>query len=394
MKVALVASSYVPHAGGLQRQVDELARGLTRRGTEVEVLVQGAGRGMPRIAKREGVVVRRFPTVVRPGRFAAVPGLSERLRRTASEFDLADVHTAHGPLALTVARAGFRRFVFTPDAPIQRLVHWPYARATRVVVDAAGQIVCRSHVDADLLATTFPRAADRICVVPAGVDAEAIRAASPFAHPGRVLLAIGPLERRERVDRAIAAMASLDPEHRLVIVGDGPSRHRLRAYAADLRVSSRVRFVGSVPDGDRYRWLRTGRVLVALAEHQSSGLHITEALTAGGVVVASDTPVHREAAADVDGSRVIFVSPEGSPLEVADAISEAAGLGLRPATQEWHLPVASLDSLVDRTLELYEGLVSGSRQAAGERDGGTPPAPVQIRGAAHPLDAPDLTVHG
>jgi glycosyltransferase involved in cell wall biosynthesis len=383
MKVALVASSSVPHAGRLQRRVDELARGLSRRGTDVEVLVQGAGRGMPRLAEREGVVVRRFPTVVRPGRFAAVPGLSERLRRSAAAFDLADVHTAHAPLALTVARAGFRRFVFTPDAPIQRLVHWPYARATRVVVDAAAQIVCRSHVDADLLGTTFPWAADRIRVVPIGVDAEGIRAACPFAHPGRVVLAVGPLERPERVDRAIAAMASLDPEHRLVIVGDGPSRHRLRAYAADLRVSSRVRFVGSVPDPDRYRWLRTGHVLVALAEGQSSGLHVTEALTAGGVVVASDTPVHREAAAGADDSRVIFVSPEGSPLEVADAISEAAGLGLRPAAQEWHVPVRSWDSVVDRTLELYEGLVSG----------GTPPAPARINGAAHALEAPDLTVH-
>jgi hypothetical protein len=133
---------------------------------------------------------------------------------------------------------------------------------------------------------------------------------------------------------------------------------------------------------------------VALAEGQSSGLHVTEALTAGGVVVASDTPVHREAAADVDGSRVIFVSPEGSPLEVADAISEAAGVGLRPAAQEWHLPVRSWDSVVDRTLELYEGLVSGGRQVVAQRGDGTPPARVQIGGATHPVDAPDLTVRG
>jgi glycosyltransferase involved in cell wall biosynthesis len=394
MKVALVASSHPPHPGGLPRHVDELARGLARRGTDVEVLVQGGGRGMPRIAEREGVVVRRFPMVVRPGRFATVPGLSERLRRTAAAFDLADVHTARAPLALTVARAGFGRLVFTPDAPIQRVVHWPYAHMTRLVVDAAASIVCRSHVDADLLGTTFPWAADRVRVVPTGVDGEGIRAACPFAHPGRVVLTVGPLERRERVDRAIAAMASLDAEHRLVVVGDGPNRHRLRAYAADLRVSSRVRFVGSVPDADLYRWLRTGHVLVALAEQQSSGVHVTEALTAGALVVASDTPVHREAAADVDGSRVIFVSPEGSPLEVADAISEAAGLDLRPPAQEWHLPVPSWDSVVDRTLELYEGLVSGGRQALAEREDGMPPAPVQIRGGAHPLDAPDLTVHG
>jgi glycosyltransferase involved in cell wall biosynthesis len=393
MKVALVASSYVPQAGGLHRQVDGLARGLTRRGAHVEVLVQGAGRGAQRVAEREGVVLRRLPPVVRPGRFAAVPGLSERLRRTVAAFDLADVHTAHVPLALAVARAGFRRLVFTPDVPIQHLVHWPHARTTRVIVDAAAQIVCRSRVEADLLRMTFPSAADRIRVVPTGLDAEAIRAAMPFGYPGRVVLTVGPLERRERVDRAIAAMASLDPEHRLVVVGDGPSRHRLRAYAADLRVSSRVRFVGAVPDADLYRWLRTGYVLVALAEQQSSAVHVTEALTAGAMVVASDIPAHREAAADVDGSRVIFVSPEGSPLEVADAISEAAARGVRSTAHEWHLPVRSWDSVVDRTVELYEGLVFGGRQLEVPRDDGPAVMPVQIGGLSHAGDAPDRSAH-
>lgn len=392
MKIALVASSYLPHPGGLQRHVDELARGLARRGADVEVLVQGAGRGVQHIAEREGVVVRRFPTVVRSGRFPAAPGLSERLRLAAAAFDLADVHTAHAPLALAVARAGFGRLVFTPHAPIQRLVRWPYARGTRVVVDDAAWIVCRSRVEADLLGGTFPWAAHRIRVVPTGVDAAGIRAARPFAHPGRVVLTVGRLERRKRVDRAIAAMASLDPAHRLVVVGDGPSRHRLHAYAADLRVSSRVEFVGSVPDADLFRWLRTGHVLVALAEQQASGLQVTEALTAGAVVVASDIPAHREAAADVD--RVIFVSPEGSPLEVADAISQAASLGVRPTAQESHLPVPSWDSVVDSTLELYEALVFGGRQAVAERGDGTAKMPVQIRGAAHALDAPDLTVQG
>jgi glycosyltransferase involved in cell wall biosynthesis len=264
------------------------------------------------------------------------------------------------------------------------LVHWPHALVTRVVVDAAAQIVCRSRVEAELLGSTFPWAAHRIRVVPTGVDAEGIRAASPFPDPGRVVLTVGRLERRKRVDRAIAAMASLDPEHRLVVVGDGPSRRRLCAYAADLRVSSRVEFVGSVPDADLYRWLQTGYVLVALAEQESSGLHVTEALTAGAAVVASDIPAHREAAADVDGDRVIFVSPEGSPLEVADAISQAAGLGVRPTAQEWHLPVRSWDSVVDRTLELYEALAFGDRPAE---------VSSQVRGAAQALEAPDLTVH-
>ena len=61
------------------------------------------------------------------------------------------------------------------------------------------------------------------------------------------------------------------PEFWLVVVGDGPARGRLAAYAADLRVSSRVRFVGAVPDPVLYRWLRTARVVVTLGRAAAPG---------------------------------------------------------------------------------------------------------------------------
>jgi glycosyltransferase involved in cell wall biosynthesis len=393
MKVALVTSSYLPHSGGRERHVHELARGLARRGAQVEVLVQGGVRGVPTLAEGEGVVVRRFPTVVGPGRLAAAPGLWDRLRVAAETFDVADVHTPRTPLAQTVARAGFRPLVFTPHAAVPRLVRWPYARSIRAVVGDAAQIVCRSNVEADLLRGRFPWAADRIAVVPTGVDAAAIRAARPFPHAGRVVVAVGRLERRKRVDRAIAAMASLDPAYRLVVVGSGPARHRLHAYAADLQVSSCVEFVGPVSDRDLYRWLRTGDVLVALAEQEDSGLQVTEALAAGAAVVASDIPVHREAASEVDGAHVIFVSPEGSPLEVADAISEAASLGVRPQAEMARLAVPSWDSVVSRMLDLYETLIPGGPPAVAGATDSTAKLPVQIR-SAQAVDAHDLTVHG
>jgi glycosyltransferase involved in cell wall biosynthesis len=218
-----------------------------------------------------------------------------------------------------------------------------------------------------LLCGRFPWAADRIRVVPKGVDVATIQAARSFADPGVVVLSVGRLERYKRVDRAVAAMASLDPAFRLVVVGDGPVRQRLEAHAADLRISSRVQFVGSVPDAQLYRWLRTGRVLVTLAEQAASGLPVIEAISAGAAVVASDIPVHREAVSRVDGAAVCFVSPEGSPLQVADAISEAARMSVpssAPAT------VPSWDAVVDNTWAIYTGLIFESRRAGmAARDG-------------------------
>jgi glycosyltransferase involved in cell wall biosynthesis len=359
MRVALVAPSFVPRPGGLERHVGELARGLFRRGAQVEVLTQDASRRLPRVSDFEGVTVRRFMLPLGVGRGAVAPALWQHLRRSARAYDVAHVHARQATFAAAVMRAGLRRVVFTPHAPVQLLARWPYMRVTRSVVEQAALTLCTSSVESDLLSGRFPRASERIREMAGGVDGEAIAAAHPFPHPGTVVLAAGRLDRYKRVDRAIAAMASLGDSYRLVVVGDGPAARRLAAHAEDLRVSSHVDLVGLVSDGELYRWLRTARVAVALAEHGASGLGVTEALSAGVPVVASDIPVHREAAKGTVGAGVIFVSAEGSPLEVADAISGAVQLSCAPASPG---SIPSWDQVADATVALYRGESRGAQR--------------------------------
>jgi glycosyltransferase involved in cell wall biosynthesis len=163
-------------------------------------------------------------------------------------------------------------------------------------------------------------------------------------------------------------MPSLAPAFRLVVVGDGSWRRRLAAYAADLHVSERVLFVGAVPDGVLYRWLRTANVVVALAGEGGSGSQVFEARAAGAAVVASDVPVHRHAA-ERPGGPVIFVPPQGSPLDVADAIDEAARLAVLPTAGALPSPAPSWESVIDSTWEIYRHLLGeDSRRHRGEAD--------------------------
>ncbi|MBV9005034.1 MAG: glycosyltransferase family 4 protein [Solirubrobacterales bacterium] len=355
MKVALVASSFLPQPGRLERRVDQIARGLARRGVEVEILTQGCGRAG--FQQHQGVIVRRFPTAVGPLRFAVAPKLRERLRLTSETFDVVDVHTRHVPLAVAVARTRARRIVFTPGAPLDVFLGWPYTRATRAVMASTAQIVCRSEIERDLLCETVPEAASRSRIVPDAVDVAAMDAATPFVTAGTVVLAVDRLDRLTGVRRAIASMLSLDPEFRLVVVGDGPARDRLEAYAADLRIASRVQFVGAVSDAVLYRWLRTARVVVTLAAERGSGSQVTEARAAGASVVASDLPIHREAAERPGGGHVIFVPAKGSPLDVADAIDEAARVSVLPSTRGLSLAVPSWEPVIDATWRLYTELI-------------------------------------
>ena len=362
MKVALVASSFLPEPGRLERRVDRLARGLAEHGAQVEILAQGPVRAS--VQHRDGVTTRVFPTAVGPLRFAVAPRLREWLRTRSHEFDVVDVHTRQAPLALTVASGRVRRLVLTPCAS-EGLLGGPRTRATRAMLAAAPRIVFRSELERDLLCASIPPAAGRAAVVPDGIDPEAIRSAEPFDIPGTVVLAVDRLDRATGVGRAIAAMASLDPEFRLVIVGDGPARDRLRAFADDLRVSSRIQFTGAVSDADLHRWLRTARVVVSLPSERSSGTAVSEACAAGVSVVASDLPIQRHAAERVGGA-VTFVPPRGSPLDVADAIEEASRLSVIPNPDPLASSATSWEAAIDATRDLYEQMLDAPHPA--ERD--------------------------
>jgi glycosyltransferase involved in cell wall biosynthesis len=375
MRIALVTPRYASHAGALERHVRELARGLARRGAAVEVITQEREHRLRRDSQLEDVLVRRFPMSHHNARFAVTP-LSEYLRHTASSFDVVHTHSAHVLLALAAARARPRRLVFSPLAPMERLLCWPYARATRAVVDRAAQTICTSQADADLLCRASPEAGDRVAVVPQGVDTAAIQTATAFSMPGTVVLTVGRLQRRKRVDRAIAAMAALAPTFELVVVGDGPARRRLMGHAADLQVSSRVRFTGSVSDNDLYRWLSTARLVVTLSQQEAFGLQVLEGVAAGVPVVASDIPAHREAGNHATGTGVTFVSPEGSPLEVADAIRSALTLPAQAPVR----PLPSWTDVVDRTLALYEELMRRSATMGAHRARPGRPGPVERHG--------------
>jgi glycosyltransferase involved in cell wall biosynthesis len=377
VKVALVAPSSPRCSSSLERRVDDLARGLVRQGIDVEVVTQDPDVRSIRISERDGVVTRHFPATARSLGFATSPGLWEHVRQGAETWDVVHLHAGRAPftvatrgVAFATRRVASRRLIFTPHAPIQLLLRWPYAPVVRAVVDRAARIVALSESEADIIRDLFPHAADRVQTMPLSVDARAIQAAQPLDHPGEVVLAGGALERR--TERVIAAMACVDPRFRLVVLGDGSAARRLRRYAEDLQVSERVDFVGRVTPSLHYRWLRTARVLVTLTDGEPSGSELLEALTAGAAAVASDVPVHREAAAVAGQPGVSFVEPECSPLELADAIGAVAETNVPPPAR---LGIPSGEAAAETMLTLYRSLTStgGVDPRASANPNGRPP---------------------
>lgn len=353
-RVALLAPRFAPSVGGVEVHVAGIAHGLASRGHEVQVLTQARRTS----SRRDGAVtVHAFREVVPSDAYPIAPGLVPWLRDHARDLDVVHAHSYHGVPALAAAVATSGPFVFTPHyhgtghTPFARFVHRGYGRLGRRIFERADRVLCVSRAEADLVARDHPATADRIEVIPNGVDVQAISGAEPFPTETPVVLVLGRLLPYKRVDLVVRAMSALGNEAELVVLGDGADRPRLERLAREGAVH--CRFVGRVPAPDVARWLTTASVVVSASEREAFGLTLLEALTAGARVVASAIPAHREVADVWGGGGAVRLVEDG---DVAAAVREQLRAGrLGPADR----PRWSWDDVAARVADVYDGVVAG-----------------------------------
>ena len=150
-------------------------------------------------------------------------------------------------------------------------------------------------------------AADRVVVQSMGVDLDSVFVPGDKDAARDGLVFVGRLVDKKGLSHLIDAMAILAGRHpglRLTVVGDGPLRESLVGQARTTGVLDRIRFVGSVPNDDVPRFLRSARIAVmpsvvaASGDQEGLGLVAVEALGCGCAVVASDLPAVRDTILD------------------------------------------------------------------------------------------------
>jgi glycosyltransferase involved in cell wall biosynthesis len=115
-----------------------------------------------------------------------------------------------------------------------------------------------------------------------------------------------PVKALDALLRAFAMAAAARPEARLVLVGDGPERSRLRALAATLGIEARVRFPGFVPDASRL--LPAFDVYVSAGRKEGLPLALLEAMACGLPAAVTRVPGHVDVVEeDVTG---LLVAPD------------------------------------------------------------------------------------
>ncbi len=250
-----------------------------------------------------------------------------------------------------------------------RLYDW----LDRGILRRVNQVVAVSPAIAEVLRQRgIP--AERIAVVPNGVDVERFRNARPaLALPegAKAVGMVGRLTAHKGPDcflEAASIVAVRIPEARFVLVGDGPERSRLERAAAQSGFGDRIVFTGVRHDMPA---VYASLSVFALPSY-SEGLpmSVLEAMAAGVPVIASRVgAIPQLIESERDG---LLVHP-GAPAKLAEAIVRvlehpAWAQELSRSAQQRVMREYSSESMARRYQPLYESLCRSGRgrSVAGE----------------------------
>jgi glycogen synthase len=328
MRVLMLGWEYPPRVtGGLGVACAGLVRGLRENGVDVLLLLPPAGRAAPRRARRRGGLggleivhagaPRRRPwprldpyapaPPPRGPRAAALygPDLAESVALYASaaaevasrrRFDVVHAHDwMTFPAGLAAKQASGRPLVAHVHATERdrsgAAADSPASRIERRALPVADRVVAVSGYTAGVLRDQYGVCADRIRVVHNAVDAAGAetparrrRRGPPLVlFAGRVTGQKGP----EQFVRAAALVAAERDDVRFVLAGTGDRLDAVRAEAAALGLSGRMRFPGFVSRAALDRLYARADVFVMPSRSEPFGLAALEAMARGAPAIVS-----------------------------------------------------------------------------------------------------------
>jgi hypothetical protein len=229
----------------------------------------------------------------------------------------------------------------------------------RARYSGADRFVVLSRHFAELLCEMYRVPEDRITVIPPGVDLTRFRA-SGSSPPSPMVLCVRRLERRMGVDVLIQSwrgVATVHPEARLVIVGDGTQASGLREQAARSELGKRIAFAGKVDDRELARlYEQAALTVVPSVALEGFGLIALESLAAGRAPVVTDCGGLPDSVRHLDASLIV---PAGDAEALGDRIIRALD-GDVPASHRCraHAESFTWDVAAQRHVAMYEELVS------------------------------------
>jgi len=276
--------------GGTERQFVILAKALASGAFDV---------GLGCLARR-GEFLHEVPEILEfsPG------GSLYRARSFRSRIALAR-HLRQRRVAIAHAFDFYTNLMLIPAARLARvpvvigshrqlgdLQTWKQFRAQNLMFRMCDRVVCNSHAAAGRLCRAGVRR-DKLVVIPNGLSEDAFAEVTPAFPALPDVLRVGmisrmndPAKNHGTFLRVAARLAVKFERLEFVLVGDGPLRPELESFAAQLGLSSRVRFLGDRHDIPAV--VASLDITMLPSSSESLSNVILESMAAGVPVIAAD----------------------------------------------------------------------------------------------------------
>ncbi len=307
--------------GGMNVYVRETARELSHMGVHVDVFTRSQNSTIPRVVEMgQGARVIHLPA----GPEAPMPreevhrhldqfvgGVEEFRWDEGLDYDLIHAHYWLSGVAGLALREAWGTPLVQMFHTLGRLKNSvaqtpaevePELRITEEsrIIGAVDRIVAANVVERAHLVWYYGARADRVAVVPCGVDTELFQ---PMARaiakdllelgPEPLLLYVGRLQPIKGLETLLQAMTRLDGAAKLLIIGgdqDEPENAHathLRERVSALGLGRRVRFLGAQPQRRLRLFYAAAEATVMPSYYESFGMVALEAMACGSPVVAS-----------------------------------------------------------------------------------------------------------
>ncbi len=347
-------------AGGAERQLVHLSRGLCDAGLEVHVAFFDEGQNLP-LLERSGAKLHllRSDRNHDPALLLRLLSLARRLRPDVLQTWLTMANVLGGITARATGVPWVFSEVTLPSSfggtPKIRFEHWLTRRLAAAVISNS------ESADAEWAHMLGERAQRKVIRNPVPL-AEFDRV--PPADPEELHLAaglplvvyVGRLISTKGVETLLEAIALANSEHPLsaLLLGEGALQGAVRERIRALGLEGRV-----LAPGFRYdavAWLKRATLFVSLSHTEGMPNTVVEAMAARCPVLVSDIPAHREI---LDESSALFAGKDdvrGAAAAIVRTLAEPHAAAERGRRARLRVEGWSIEAVAAAWVRLYEDL--------------------------------------
>jgi glycosyltransferase involved in cell wall biosynthesis len=366
--ITFVSPRYPPYIGGVETHVAELTARAPARFRRVSVVTTDPSGGLPTTQSlRDGLTIFRVRSFA-PGEnyhFPMSTSLVKILRGCRSRIlHLHSIEDVPGPLAALLESSSGSSIVFTPHfhGKFSSNLGRVFFEATRPVLNRimnrVNCIICVSRFEARIMGDAFPGSAEKIRVIPNGVDSELLSGYSWSPPETPRILFVGRLERYKNVDKVLAAFAILRESHpslKLTVVGRGPLKEELLSLSEHLGLGQSVEWREGLKKPALYELYKSSTMFVLPSYIEAYGIVVAEAVAVGTPAIVANSSALSEFA------RAGLATPVEPPVEterLVDAMSlvleDPKSYSPKGRTSDM---IQSWDDVATKTFDTYQSLL-------------------------------------